>query len=244
MRMKISFMLNKQPMSIAYRMGVVSLVKEALKSVNEDYYKKLYESGKKSKPFSFSVKLINFNKDEDKIAAERMEIIFSSPDLEFLMYLHNGLIQIKEFTYKGVTWEKENISLLRNKQIVDDAIICKAYSSSPLHLEDINKKPVSAFSPEFEIQLNYYADMLLKNFRHEGLLLPLKFFPIDMKKTVIKETNSGFDGGKLLTFEGYAGIFGLMGHPYDLQTIYELGVGRRRSQGFGLFDVLEGYQWK
>ena len=38
----------------------------------------------------------------------------------------------------------------------------------------------------------------------------------------------------------YHGIFEIQAHPAVAQFLYDTGLGSRNSQGFGMFDVLEG----
>ncbi|PGA52060.1 CRISPR-associated endoribonuclease Cas6 [Bacillus pseudomycoides] len=40
--------------------------------------------------------------------------------------------------------------------------------------------------------------------------------------------------------EAYRGTFELEGSVQDLQTLYQIGLGMRRSQGFGNIEIIKG----
>ncbi len=67
--------------------------------------------------------------------------------------------------------------------------------------------------------------------------------PIRFKKTVIKESNHQFTEKygeqQHLYFTAYHGLFKVSGEPADLQLLYQLGLSKRRNQGFGMLEVEE-----
>lgn len=68
----------------------------------------------------------------------------------------------------------------------------------------------------------------------------MEFIPINLKKQVVKHTLKGFrekTGKPYMTFTTFQGCFKLKGHPQDLQTLYQIGIGLRTGQGFGMVEV-------
>ncbi|ATA60325.1 crispr-associated protein cas6 [Geobacillus stearothermophilus] len=238
MRLTCSFKVERMPVS--YRMMLVSMIKEALRVSDEQYYERLYDSVS-MKPFSFSTYLKNFRFADQEVYLEGITITVSSPDHEFLLHLYNGLQQKQVFLYKHYQLVKEKIRMLPEKTITDSTAVFRTLS--PMLVEDKNQKPVSPDAPDYEEHVNYLADLILRQYRGNGLLSPLIVRPLRWRKVVVKETNHEFEathgGGDVLYFTAYQTLFSLTGHPTDLQLLYQLGLSKRRNQGFGLLEVEE-----
>lgn len=71
---------------------------------------------------------------------------------------------------------------------------------------------------------------------------PLEFIPIKLKKRVIKHTIRAFweknPDKPVMKFTCFEGCFKLKGDPRDLQMLYQIGIGLRTGQGFGMVDVV------
>ncbi|KAF0994870.1 CRISPR-associated endoribonuclease Cas6 [Geobacillus sp. TFV-3] len=238
MRLTCSFKVERMPVS--YRMMLVSVIKEALRMSDEQYYERLYESAS-MKPFVFSAYLKNFHFVDQEVYLEGMTMTVSSPDHEFLLHLYNGLQQKRAFSYKQYQLVKEKIRMLPEKTITDSTVVFRTLS--PMLIEDENQKPVSPDTPNYEEHVNYLSDLILRQYRGKGLSLPLIVRPLRWRKVVVKETNHEFEAthgnGDVLYFTAYQNLFSLTGHPSDLQLLYQLGLSKRRSQGFGLLEIEE-----
>lgn len=244
MRMSVEYKTEKFP--VAYQMQVVSLIKEAIKKVDEDYYKKIYSYGdgkanKRTKNFSFSVFMKGFERQEDIfIIKDRVIINITSPDYEFMVNLYNGLLQIKEFEYKDFILNKVRVNLIKEKIITKNMV--KFNTLSPIFIQDANKNPLKPEDENYESELNYIVNEVLKNYRGYGLSEALKFQNINMKKRVVKEEIRNFKNNTNKRFSyanGYSGRFILEGNINDLNDIYKLGIGFKRSQGFGMIEVVK-----
>ncbi|AMA74170.1 MULTISPECIES: CRISPR-associated endoribonuclease Cas6 [Aneurinibacillus] len=241
--MRIVFSLKTKVIPISYRMIIVSLVKECLQQANEKYYRKLYETNQAVlKPFTFAPYLKNFRFAEDEIYLDELVLTFSSPDFEFMLHFYNGLRKVSWFRYKQYEFIRGRVRMLPEQTIRNRSIIVK--TQSPLLIEDENRKPVSPERPEFAKHFAYMADTILREYRGKGLRESLIVTPLAMQKKVIKESNHVFTEthgpNRYLYFTTYQGQLRLEGHPEDLQLLYQLGMGKRRGQGFGLVDVIRG----
>jgi len=225
-------------------MMFVSLIKQALKSASDEYFQQMYyyddKSNKQTKNFCFAVFLKNYEKQGDDFKLkEGLDFNISSPDRTFMAYLMNGLLGTKSFSYKGYMLERKGMHMLPEKNIFEEKVYFKTLS--PIHIVDKHEKPLSPCDEAFARELNYTADMMLTNFRGDGLKRPLEFEPVNMKKMVIKEEISEFQkntGKKYMYLESYGGTFALAGDVNDLKDIYALGLSMRRSQGFGMLEVI------
>jgi len=129
------------------------------------------------------------------------------------------------------------ISYLMEKEIYTGEMLFKTIS--PILLEK-GSKTITYRDKDFEEELNYYTDKLLRLFTGKGLKQPLKFTPVKMRKDIVYHTLKDYRKNKkqpLIKLNTSSGTFKLKGNPQDLYAIYKMGIGNRRGQGFGMIDV-------
>lgn len=237
--MRLSCIFKVSELPVGYRMGIVSIIKECLRLSDEMYFKQIYGNQLRTKPFVFAPYLVNFRINGDRFLLDQLRVTFSSPDHEFLLHFYNGLQQKKQFVYKDNKLIRQTVHMLSESTINESSIVFR--TQSPLLVEDQEGKPLAPTSPEYNFHFSYLANMILYEYRGQGLLTPLIIEPLCMKKVVIKETNHDFEArfgeAKYLFYTGYQGLFRLIGDPTDLQLLYQLGISKRRNQGFGLFRI-------
>lgn len=225
-------------------MMIVSLIKSALKEINEDYFKKLYLYGdkknKKTKNFTFSTYIKDYElKDEIFIVKDKIIINISIADIELGINLYNGLLKMKTFKYKNYSLYNQKINLIREKQIIKNEVVFKTLS--PIFIKDKDNNSILFTNEKFNRELNYIADVILKEYRGYGLKQQIYFEVIKMKKIVSKigitefkeKTNKEF-----ICLDTNSGIFKLSGDIEDLRDLYMLGLGFRRNEGLGMIEVL------
>jgi CRISPR-associated endoribonuclease Cas6 len=241
--MRIAFSFKTEVIPISYRMMIVSFIKECLRQSNENYYRRLYESERQTaKPFTFAPYLKNFRFIEDEIHLDELVLTFSSPDFEFMFHFYNGLQKVPRFQYKQYELIRGRVWMLPEKTIHSRSIIVK--TQSPLLIEDEKQKSIAPDHPEFAKHFAYMADVILREYRGRGLQESLSVTPLTMRKKVIKESNHVFTEthglNRYLYFTAYQGQLQLEGNPEDLHLLYQLGCGKRRSQGMGFIDIVRG----
>jgi CRISPR-associated endoribonuclease Cas6 len=243
--MRLCCQFEAESVPLPYQMMFVSLIKEILKNASEEYFNQLYyydhdKRNKQSKNFCFAVFLKNFEfKDDHFVLKEGLDLNISSPDKLFIGNFFNGLLKTKSFEYKNYSIKLKKFFLLPEKNIVEEKVTFK--TMSPIYLTDKRNRPLTPYDENFTKEYNYLADMILTNYRGVGLLRSVEFTPIQMKKVVVKEEIREFQkntGKEYLFLESYQGTFSLEGDVYDLRDIYALGVSLRRSQGFGMIEVI------
>lgn len=242
MRLSCEYKTDKLP--VANKMMFVSLIKEALKKVNIEYFKKLYEfednSNKQIKPFSFAVMLRDFDMDRDIFnIKDRIILNITTPDYEFGINVYNGLLNLQSFQYKGYYLKKLRINLVREKFISEEKVEFK--TMSPICIKNKDNEFISPQDALYIEELNYIVDKNLAAHRGYGLKKPLQFEERSMKKIVVKEEITGFKevtNKNTFYVNAYSGTFKLTGDVEDLNYIYQSGLGFRRSQGFGMIDIL------
>ncbi|EGT5161846.1 CRISPR-associated endoribonuclease Cas6, partial [Clostridioides difficile] len=86
---------------------------------------------------------------------------------------------------------------------------------------------------------NYIANLTLESIRGSGLRKPLEFIPLNFKKRVLKEKIRGFKVREFYYINAYAGTFFLKGDMEDLNALYKMGIGYRRTENAGMVDILK-----
>lgn len=185
-----------------------------------------------------------------------LAMYISSSDHEFIMNLYNGLLKIKNFRlYEDVNIQLVKILLVNEKKIDRDEVVFKTLS--PILIEDKDNKPILVDTvskgeenlsylkvlskQEFNIHFNAIHSGILKNLRGDGIISNLEFEPINLKKQVVKHTLRGFretTGKPYMTLTTMQGTFKLKGAREDLQMLYQIGIGLRTGQGFGMVEVV------
>ncbi|GLI52450.1 CRISPR-associated endoribonuclease Cas6 [Thermodesulfovibrio yellowstonii] len=261
MRIKVIFHAPKLP--ILYRNRFMSLIKDSLEKSNSVYKEKLYpnkngEITKVVKPFCFCVTMPASRKPErEKIIIDNdfeiedtvfyfsetgyVSLIVSSSDYEFIVNLYNGLLENKSFKFSDdLTLFLKRIIMLNEKKIENSRVTFKTLC--PALIETKEGKPILPFDniEDFNREFNAVHDRILKDIRGYGLKRPLKFEPLRLKKQVVKHTLRGFrekTGKPYMTLTCFEGSFKLSGDQEDLRMLYQIGIGLRTGQGFGMVEV-------
>ena len=248
MKIRINFTAKDKQFPLSYRMIVTSFIKKALEESNEKYFKDIYyyeeKKNKRIKPFTFSVFFKNYTIEKDIVFInESGSILISTCDYNFGINLYNGLLKLKSYTYKkdeeGFEILITKIILENEKEINESRIFCKTLS--PIHVRARNNKPVNLMDENFNKELNYICNLSLTTFRGEGLKEEIYFTPVKMKKVIAKEKISDFmkiNENTNIYIQGYSGTFYLEGNIQDLKMLMQIGLGFRRSEGFGMIDLV------
>jgi CRISPR-associated endoribonuclease Cas6 len=219
------------------RLAALSVIKEMIRSASKEYYKRIFEENRNQiKPYAFSLFFKNFKIDGHQIQADELQMIISSPHVEFFMHLLNGSQNNKTYQYKEYTVILKRLELLKEKEIKKSIVVMKTLS--PILIEDRDKKPLAPTSPYYEQELQYTAQLIVSSIQHRPLLRPILLKDTQLHKQVIKESFHQ-DLSQELFFTAYKGILVLEGHPEDLNCLYQSGLGKRTNIGFGLVEVME-----
>lgn len=224
----------------------VSLMGEFLKECDEKTFEEFCVSmndatrkNKKTKDFTFAIYLKDFKDCGKDLSADEIVLNISSPNQILMIFLCNALTSLNHFCYEGkYSLEKKNIRVLRSRKITTDYGLFK--TMSPIAVKNKSGKFLDITDKEYQESLNYIINQTLKNYRNIGLIQPIEFIPVDMKKVVVQEKIKGFTektGKEFMYINSYTGAFILKGNPIDLNDIYDLGIGFRRSQGFGMIEL-------
>lgn len=233
--MRIGFRFRIHELPIGYRLGVLSIIKEMVRSGSEKYFEEIFVKNKdEMKPFGYSTYIKNIVINDQKIKGDELIVTVSSSSYEWMMHLINGSRKKKEYWYQDYSFTLISKRLLPICKI--DKRIVTFSTKSPILLESKEKKPVLFFDEDFEKEFQYASSLLIEQLYHRKPFEPIRVLQTAMKKQVIKEYLHQVHGDPLYLTTS-RGLIQLEGHQEDLQAIYDNGIGFRRSLGLGLLDV-------
>lgn len=236
MRISVDFTTDKLP--IAYRLGMLSVIKECLRKGDPEVYKFYFETNH-PKPYTFSIYLENYQFQETEINLSGFQLHITSPDYRFIIPFLNGLQKTMLFQYKHYHFQRGLIRFANEQKVQSSRILVRTLS--PILIENERHKPLSPHDPAYNDQFQAVTDRISQSLRGHSLQSPVKITPVSVKKAVIRELNDSYlkakeeqrVSGDYLFFTAYNGRFMLEGDPADLQWLVDVGCGLRSGQGFG-----------
>ena len=234
MKIILTAKLKKAEIIADNRPSLVSFFKNAFSSYNKELFNKYY-TGYVRKNFCFSLKLNHpvFNGDNISLSDETIEMIIHTYSIEDGIDIYNSLCMQKGKEYplpenNGLTLT--DVCIRNHKQISSNEILIKMYSPLLVRKHENNKDYF--LTPEHG-DFDKYFSMSVSDFltREEIYICnDVEIIPVNPKKTV------PISFGYKVT--GNLGTFKLRGNPELLNLLYQSGIGSKRSQGFGLFEII------
>lgn len=227
------FKLNHPSVPRDYRPVFVSFIKGALKNVGAiDYY--YYENNQKS--FTFSIKLPGpvFTDDCVQLNDNNFTLSVTTYNQFDGINLYNAFLTMRNEEYP-VTAENKmklyDVKLVSFKTITENKIKIKMLS--PLVVRDHAKgtadKYYIAGEENFTESIKICIDNQLKS-DNLYLINDLLITPVISRKTVV--TSFG------VKIRCTIGVFELTGNSKLLDYLYQSGMGSKRNQGFGMFELV------
>ncbi|MGH2331191.1 CRISPR-associated endoribonuclease Cas6 [Thermoanaerobacter mathranii] len=177
------------------------------------------------------------SRDKIKLKDEIFTIIISSPDSSFLKQIMEEIIRNKKkyeeeqswkFEYDPVMPDNLQEPYIRKKRIKISTITPIVVTDRDGNLIDIEKD-----ADKFNESLSYIMNQIFLAAFNRGLKRPIKLKPLKYKI----QKNILIVDGYTKTIQGYYGRFWLEGDTEDINYILSLGLGFRRSQGYGMITL-------
>lgn len=226
-------------LDVDYRMGVVSFIKEAVSNHNRTLFSLLFESKNPIvKPYTFSVTF------GDSVRMQDGKIVFESPVVfkfgsncpEIIAMVYNHIIANKDGPLHK-KFKLEHIDILTPKKISKDNALFRTLSPVVVrsHInkdhsycpKSVNFEGDEKFDEAFRSNLGGQVKHLLKT----DELGDIEFHPVKTRKLVVKHMG--------LSIPGFVGVFSLKARPEILNMVNQVGLGSRRSQGFGMLELVK-----
>lgn len=255
MRFAIKFkVLNQNFLPITYRKCFISLLKAAFQKASPEIFETFY-SANRIKPFTFSVYIPGGKVGEDKILLSKTNetiLNFSTCCSRVGAELCNGILRMPEGVYQYKSkLEGEIVLRLENIEVKKEPVIksrkVRFKTLSPLivreHIQSTEGQqdiyyPLDANNLEkFNRQLNINMKPVFEEYFGENHPVKVTLKNGDKIRHVpIKVRRKN---GEIGFLKGNIGTFTLQGSPEALNFIYQVGLGAKRSYGFGMLELVE-----
>lgn len=240
MRFSVVFELSKMELPKDFRPVFVSFLKNCLSHYGQAFFDEYYKDRDTiMKSFTFGVRMNRpkFNGGVVLLGGNRITFTLSTFDMRDGMIIYNAVMQRKLFTFplpnqnsmKIISVNMVNLATINQSEIVVKML-------SPLVVREHDKASntdvyVDCSQEDFaERTKTIVAAQLSRLGMDERLMDGFSITPVIPKKTVVLSFKFNIDVS--------LGVYKLSGNPKLLNFLHQAGIGSRRSQGFGMFEVL------
>ena len=232
MRLQVVYNLDNQKLSVEYRRAFASLLKEAIKQASPICFDRYYSRLHTLKPFTFSLFFPDLTgKDGDDFdVGSKVILYFSTSSRDLIAYVYNGILKIHEYPIFENKAKLCSVFLRPRITITKDRVKFKTMAPVLVNTKGNPNWYLLPGEKRFEEGLNFSVREICRAF----LELPeaaVEFLPIEIRRKVVRHYN--------MHMQGFVGIFELRGRPEVLNLLYQVGLGMRRSQGFGMLEVVQ-----
>ncbi len=234
MRIRIKFLAKQKILSLDYRYSCMSYIKHLLTKNYVEKFNELYmKNAIKSLTFNLYMPKSKITSEGIQLGEDSIYLNISSCDASLIYMLYNSAIKEKNAEYvmkDGFDVITQSVNILREKEITSESIAIKTLSPILVRKHDKSSNIDEYLVPgdeKFDKYLQINVQNLLMALGKD--LTEIKLSPIEYKTTAVLLK------GKY--YKGFYGKFMLQGDKNTLKTLYDSGLGSRRSQGFGMFEL-------
>lgn len=241
MRFNVELLVDKENIPKDKNRLIISFLKHNFETLDKKYYQSLYKKGENTiKSFTFSLYMPNckFTREEIIIPEKKIILNFSTNNMKDSIYFYNSILE-----NKGKPYEIKGISLTVNRiNVVKENVITNDYSTyvsmSPIVVRDHygdNKK-----TWYYSLNDEMGKEIFIKNLKYQLLDQFGKERKLDIDEVEFDVLNNKEVKVKHYGIEVISNICRLKikAKPYILDYLYKSGIGGRRSQGFGMLDLV------
>ncbi len=242
MRLKADFEMSTDRMVKDYRSIFMALIKSAFNTYDPVLYANLYgteeQKRKVNKPFTFSVRFTQYKGIEGNkmLCGNQISLIFSSYEGTLVTAFYNGLKQ-KQTIIIGknlpIIFDLNHVQLLPFRKITNTKAVFKTISPILVNDKGSNLEYLSPAKPEFKRAFKFIIAEQARQFQIPCTEEMIEFEINSMKKLPLTHYNQ--------TMTSWLGEFVLEAPALVLQLVYDIGIGVRRSQGFGMLEIVKTY---
>ena len=221
-QLTLEFQLEKPELPVEYERVVVSFLKAASSNYSKEMFERLYDKSKSIiKTFTYSVYLPG--------------AFFSDADMRQTIEWFNSfqLMRMKKYPLNNNSMQLISVKSQNRKDIVDSELVIKM--QSPLivrqHNSDTNRDEYYTYdSKEFADKVKENVSVFLQRVNIDVSMDGFSLLPVKGKKVVVNCFGRKIDAN--------IGIYKITGNPELLNILYQSGIGSRRSEGHGKWEVL------
>lgn len=239
MRLALEFKLEKNKIGIEYRKVFMHFLKSCLNYANDGKYYDAFYGDCKAKNYTFGIFFDApcFKEDSIELGSNKVKMLFSVEDkLEGYIFYSSFL----EKKHKKIMLTDENymtlekVTKIPDPEVHNNKMLIKM--NSPLLVRKHN--PHTNYDQYYYYEQEEFADELANNLRYqlqqegfEGRYIEnVRIIPIKCRKVVVQHYGCKFAGS--------LGNFLVEGDPIILNYLLKSGITGRRSEGFGMPELL------
>lgn len=231
MRFTVSYALADKYLPLDYRRGFAALLKESLKHTSSELFIRYYGRLHVLKPLTFSVyfpELVGEEGDRFNVGG-RVTLNLSTSSCELGTYIYNGLLAHRTFPLFENTLQLVHVNLRQPITLREEIAVFKTMAPVLVNNKGNSDWYLLPGEEGFDEGLRFAVSEIARIFLgNEDVRV--EFRPISIQRKVVRHYN--------MNMQGFSGVFELRGHSAILNLIYQIGLGVRRSQGFGMLDVV------
>lgn len=237
MKIITMFETENKELNLDYRRLMLSFMKSALQKNNPERYEEMYGTGvTKEKNFAADVRLGQVKYLPDCVCMNSNDFVWEivTPDLLLGIDIYNALLDMKGIdypAYKGNKIKLKKIRMENHKHYEGDSVIIRFCSGVCVRKHIKGEKDKYFFYDEegFFEQLLCNLKIQLKD---TGIsdLEDFKLEPIEAKRVYSKTFG--------IVVPNSIGKFKLSGTNDLINYLYQAGIGSRRNNAFGLFEII------
>ncbi|TWH81355.1 CRISPR-associated endoribonuclease Cas6 [Sedimentibacter saalensis] len=239
MKILVQFELSKNELPLDYRRACVSFIKGSLFENSQELYENLYgNNGTKQKNFTFNLKLTGPKFMENEIYLEGKDVLLSisTNDIGLGIDLYNSILGRKGKTHplsNDNFMKIKHVRLENHKNITTNEVMVKFYSPLVVRNHIKGEKDIYYFydDNDFNDGLKKCVENQMKNCSlNEISNFDVELIPINPKKVIVKTFG--------INIPASIGVFKMKANTDVINALYQFGIGSRRSEGFGLFEII------
>ncbi len=234
MRLAVYFSLENERFPLDYRRGFASFLKKALQEANPSLFSQLYESRATLKPFTFSGYFpgLKGKQNGDIVVGNSGVLFISTYDHVLFASFYNGFLKLRKEKYplfeNAITIQ--NIVFLPTHSFTTDSAELRTMAPVVINTKGNKEWYLLPENDGFLEALKFHLGEIARQFLNWKEEIEFHFNPLAIKRKVVTHYNQ--------SIQGFEGVFQLKAHPEILRLVYDVGIGARRSQGFGMVKVV------
>lgn len=217
---------------------MVSFLKASAQAYSQEFYRELYDKGRpviKGFTYSYFLPGAKFGKEKVNLDKKEFTLLFSDADQEELLRFFNGfqLAKYKRYPMDGNSMELVSVYMQQLDEIKENEIVIKMQSPLIVRNHDGGDNSdiyytceMDGFGQALRKNIDIFLDRMGMDAATEGFSIQV----IKGKKIVVPVFGRNTDAS--------IGIFKLTGSCQLLNILYLAGMGARRSQGHGKFEII------
>ena len=237
MRTILTFEADRKTLPLDYRPFIMSYFKGALEHEYPDIFGEFYDKNNiRIKNFSFAVYIHKptISKDFIMMQSPLFKVYMSSADRWVMNYFFNALLKRRNhemFIKGGNKVRLKQVDLIEIPPIQETPITIKFLSPLLVRIHDreTNKDEYIDYThPQFQTQINENVELLCQ--QHAIIYTPIDLQPLQARTTVVTSMKR--------KMRASFGVYTLSSNLDVLNLLYLSGLGSRRGEGFGLFELV------